>query len=453
MAAEMVHATCIAVIGDGAARGVLLRGPSGAGKSDLALRMIDQGARLVADDQCELRRGTDEHGLAVLVATAPTSLRGRIEARGVGIVEVPCLREVAVALVVDLVAPGAVARLPEEASTRILGLAVPRMELDPFESSAPAKLRAALGGVIGRSAARGGEAQRPAGPDGAARRVVLVTGMSGAGHSTALKILEDMGYEAIDNLPLNLLDAALSEADSTLPIAIGTDIRARHFVAATVIDHFERLTARAELAVTLVFLDCQDGVLIRRFAETRRRHPLAHERGVAEGIAAERQLVAPLRERADLAVDTSHLSPGDLNRILSGHLGLEQDSGMAIFVTSFSYRHGLPREADFVLDVRFLANPHYLPALRPFDGLDPKVADHVQADPEFGGFFTRVTAMLEPLLPRFEQEGKSYLTIAVGCTGGRHRSVVVAERLAAWLREQGRCVNVAHRDVGTGQQA
>ncbi|MFQ5773745.1 MAG: RNase adapter RapZ [Kiloniellaceae bacterium] len=455
MAKRLVHATCIAIEGADGPLGVLLRGPSGAGKSDLALRLIDQGARLVADDQCELRR-TDRAGGAGVTVRAAASIAGRMEVRGVGIVEVPTLSEARLALVVDLVGPEAVERLPDDDVTEdVLGLALPRVALDPFETSAPAKVRAALrarGGAAraadeARSAPAGAPARRRGHKD--RRRVVLVTGLSGAGHSTALKILEDMGYEAIDNLPLNLLDAVLAEKDSGRPIAVGVDIRTRRFAAETVLNHLDRLGAKQGLAVTLVFLECQDDVLERRFTETRRRHPLARDRRVADGIAAERRLVAPLRERADLMVDTSALSPAELRGVLGGHLGLEQRPGMTIFITSFSYRYGLPRVADLVFDVRFLANPHYVPELRPLDGRNPQVSAYVERDPAFADFFERLTAMLEPLLPRYEQEGKSYLTIAVGCTGGRHRSVVVAERLAAWLTGRGRRANVIHRDAAS----
>ena len=189
-------------------------------------------------------------------------------------------------------------------------------------------------------------------------------------------------------------------------------------------------------------------VLERRFTETRRPHPLAADRRVADGIAAERRLIAPLRARADLTVDTTNLNGAELRRLLSGHLGLGDGPVMKIFVTSFSYRGGLPREADLVFDARFLANPHYEPALRPLDGRDPRVADYVANDPAHAAFFEGLTGMLTPLLPRYEREGKSYLTIALGCTGGRHRSVAVAERLAAWLTGIGRPVELAHRELG-----
>jgi len=186
---------------------------------------------------------------------------------------------------------------------------------------------------------------------------------------------------------------------------------------------------------------------VRRYTETRRRHPLAGDRPVLDGIHLERQRVWPLRDRADLVIDTTTLNPGDLKRLLQGHFALGAAPGITIFVTSFSYRHGLPRDADLVFDVRFLRNPHYVAALRPLTGRDAPVGAFIEADADFAPFFQRLCLLLAPLLPRYEREGKSYLTIAIGCTGGRHRSVYLAERLAAWLSEQGRPVGVNHRDL------
>jgi RNase adaptor protein for sRNA GlmZ degradation len=442
--------------------GVLLRGPPGAGKSDLALRLIDRGARLVADDQCELRCQDGAAG-ARLVARAPASIAGVLEVRGLGIMEVPSLAEAPVALVVDLVDPEKVERLPEDATEEILGLELPRVALNAFEAAAPAKLHLALRqGAMMRAAESAAEhpsavapdtGQAPPGagaPSGAPRRVVVVTGLSGAGRSTALKMLEDLGYEAIDNPPLDLLSSIAGEGG---PMALGIDIRTRSFAAEPVLGHLDRLGAESGLAVTLLFLDCDDEVIERRYTETRRRHPLAQDRRVADGIAAERRLIAPLRARADLMLDTSNLNPTDLRRVLGGHLGLDRAPGMAIFVTSFAYRAGLPREADLVFDVRFLANPHYQADLRELDGRDPGVAAYVEGDPAYPAFFDRLTGMLEPLLPRYEREGKSYLTVAIGCTGGRHRSVVVAERLAAWLSGLDRRVNLSHRELAPGAGA
>ncbi|MFD1624599.1 RNase adapter RapZ [Azospirillum griseum] len=279
-------------------------------------------------------------------------------------------------------------------------------------------------------------------------RIVLVTGLSGAGMSVALKALEDLGYEAVDNLRLSLVPALLQQADPRRrPLALVIDSRTRDFSAQSFLDEVTALRATTDLDVRLVFLDCGDEVLQRRFTETRRRHPLAEDRTVPDGIARERTLLHPLKEQADVTIDTTQLSIHDLRRILSGHFQRDAQAALQVFVTSFSFRLGLPREADLVFDVRFLTNPHYDPALRPLTGLDPAVAARVAGDGDFPAFFEHLTGLLRPLLPRYVQEGKSYLTIAIGCTGGKHRSVFVAERLAAWLKELGVRVNLNHREL------
>jgi RNase adapter protein RapZ len=286
-------------------------------------------------------------------------------------------------------------------------------------------------------------------PPAAARRsrLLVVTGMSGAGRSTALKALEDLGYEAVDNLPLSLLPNLLGAPAQRPPLALGVDVRTRDFGVGALLGTLDRLAAEHHLDLRIVFLDCEDDRLVRRYTETRRRHPLAGDRPVLDGIALERQRLAPLRDRADLVIDTTSLTPGDLKRVLHGHFALDASPGITIFVTSFSYRHGLPRDADLVFDVRFLSNPFYLAALRPLTGRDAAIGAFIDADPDFAPFFQRLCDWLAPLLPRYEREGKSYLTIAVGCTGGRHRSVYLAERLTAWLSAQGRPVGLSHRDL------
>ncbi|MGO8865041.1 MAG: RNase adapter RapZ [Alphaproteobacteria bacterium] len=285
-------------------------------------------------------------------------------------------------------------------------------------------------------------------------RVVLVTGLSGAGRSTALKALEDLGYEAVDNLPLSLLASLVRPGDRPArPLAIGVDIRTRDFAVDPLLREVDRLTALSGVAASVVFVDCDDEVLQRRFTETRRRHPLADDRPVSDGIRREREMVARLRERADVVLDTTVMKLGDLKRALSGYFALERGAGLAVTVVSFAYRSGLPREADLVIDTRFLDNPHYVPELKPLTGLEPRVADYVAGDPAFASFLAGLEAWLAPLLPRYEREGKSYLTIAVGCTGGRHRSVVVAERLAAWLAGLGRRATLIHRDIDRPQDA
>jgi UPF0042 nucleotide-binding protein len=278
-------------------------------------------------------------------------------------------------------------------------------------------------------------------------RLLVVTGMSGAGRSSALKALEDMGYEAVDNVPLSLLPSLVGPPATAMPLAVGIDVRTRDFAVPRLVDALEHMVAEHALDLKVVFLDCDDELLERRYTETRRRHPLATERPVADGIRAERQRVWPLRGRADLVIDSSTLTPGDLKRLLYGHFALDAAPGIAIFVTSFAYRHGVPRDADLVFDVRFLRNPHYIDALRPRTGRDAEVGAYIEADPDFHRLFDPLCTWLDALLPRYEREGKSYLTIAFGCTGGRHRSVFCAEQLAARLRRNGRRVELAHRDL------
>lgn len=279
-------------------------------------------------------------------------------------------------------------------------------------------------------------------------RVVVVTGMSGAGRSTALNAFEDLGYEAVDNLPLYLLTSLIRPGSGFhRPLAIGVDVRTRDFDVSHFLEAIEHLRAQGDVEVRTLFLDCDDDVLRRRYTATRRRHPLALDRPVADGIRHERCLVSPLRQYVDAVIDTTDLAPGSLRPMLQDDFGLDSEPGVTILVISFSYRRGLPREADLVFDARFLANPHYDPDLQPLTGSDQAVADFIAADPGFAPFLETLTGLLLPLLPRFEHEGKSYLIIAVGCTGGRHRSVFVAEKLASWLREQGQRVTLHHRDL------
>lgn len=287
--------------------------------------------------------------------------------------------------------------------------------------------------------------------DASQGRVVIVTGLSGAGRSTALKAFEDLGYEAVDNLPLSLL-GSLVRPSETLPsaLAIGIDIRTRDFGTEPLLNAVDRLLAETGVEIKVLFIDCEDDVLCRRYTETRHRHPLATDRPLIDGILHERQLMMRLRDRADLIIDTSRLSPSDLKRWLEGHFALRRVPGLVIFVTSFAYRGGLPREADLVFDVRFLDNPHYRAHLRPLTGRDGAVAEFVRQDSGFRSFFEGLKSLIRPLLPRFAAEGKSYLTIGVGCTGGRHRSVFVAEELAAWLRNEGQRVDLRHRELEAG---
>ena len=283
----------------------------------------------------------------------------------------------------------------------------------------------------------------------APRPVVLVTGLSGAGKASILRTLEDLGYETVDNPPLTILEELVT--DGATPVAIGVDARSRGFHAEEVVQAVEHLRDRPDTAPTLVFATADEAVLLRRFSETRRRHPLAPGgrlgSRVAEGIALEAAMLAPLREAADLVIDTSDLPLPDLRRMVEHRFRNAGAAGMAVTILSFGYPKGLPREADLVFDMRFLRNPHYDPVLRPKTGRDAEVAAFVEADPAFAPFWTRMTGLLDMLLPRYAAEGKKYLTIAIGCTGGRHRSVLVAERLAAHLVGSGCRTEVVHREL------
>lgn len=280
------------------------------------------------------------------------------------------------------------------------------------------------------------------------RHIILLTGMSGAGKSMALKYLEDVGYEAIDNIPLSLLPMVAEQAGEggADRLVLGIDVRSREFSAERVLAAVADWRAGGHCAVTLVFLDCDDATLQRRFTETRRKHPLATDRPVEDGIRLERELLAPVREAADDILDTSAYSIHDLKRHIRDHF-VTGEGELLVFVTSFSFREGVPRDADMVLDVRFLANPHWDETLRPMHGKDAPVAAYVERDKDFPAFFGNLCRLVQPLLPRYREEGKSYFTIAIGCTGGRHRSVFTAEKLAGFLSDLGYKVGVRHRDL------
>jgi UPF0042 nucleotide-binding protein len=258
-----------------------------------------------------------------------------------------------------------------------------------------------------------------------------------------------MGWEAVDNLPAGLVERLLSSPPpegapgDDQPLAIGIDSRTRGFDTGAIRRTTERLGAET------LFLDCADIVLARRFSATRRRHPLGLDRPVADGIARERELLAPLRAAADHLIDTTDLSVNALQADLRARFadGAEGAAPPVLMVASFSYGRGLPRHADLVFDMRFLKNPHWVPALRPGTGLDKDVADYVADDPAYAPAMDAIEALILPLLPRYGKEGKSYVTLAFGCTGGRHRSVASAEAMAARLRAAGFSPTVSHREL------
>ena len=278
-------------------------------------------------------------------------------------------------------------------------------------------------------------------------RVVMVTGPSGAGRSTAINALEDLGFEAIDNLPLSLIPRLLDGPPLPRPLALGLDVRNRDFSSEALIELVDRLHRLPGVAADLLYLDCDADTLVRRFSETRRRHPLGPEDSPVTGVAHELELLTPVRDRADVLIETGSLTPHNLRAEIARWFAPRSGRPMTLSVQSFSYKRGLPRGVDMVFDCRFLANPHWVEDLRALDGRDPAVAAHVESDPRFDDFFRRVHELIASLLDAFVDEGKTSLTIAFGCTGGKHRSVALAEKMARTLAEQGWRVAKRHREL------
>lgn len=277
---------------------------------------------------------------------------------------------------------------------------------------------------------------------------VIITGMSGAGRTSALHQLEDMGYQAIDNLPLAVVPVLVEQSvDPTIPTALGVDLRGKDFSPHIFVGQIRCLRKDTRFDVTVVFMDCDDDVLLRRFSETRRSHPLAAGRSLQDAITEERRLLEPILHISDMTVDSARLRPVELRRLLRTRFLPGTGPGMAVFVKSFSFRRGLPSEADLVFDVRFLRNPYWAGDLRAKTGRDPDVAGYIGEDHTWPPFKERLTGLIASLLPLYEEGGKNYLTIAIGCTGGQHRSVFAAESLGTWLREQECDVHLSHRDL------
>ncbi len=279
-------------------------------------------------------------------------------------------------------------------------------------------------------------------------RLLLVTGMSGAGKSTVLDALEDMGWDCVDNLPTALLEGFVhgeEAADRTIPVAVGMDVRSRGFDP-------EQLPALLRsirgMVPEILYLDCAGNELVRRYDETRRKHPLAPDRPAEDGIARERALTAPLRQVAESLLDTTDLTPADLRDELMRRYGGESDQPV-ITVASFGFARGISRTADFVFDMRFLDNPHWDESLRPLTGQDEAVKAHIDRDPQFGETMDRIEALLISLIPRYWAAGKTYLAVAFGCTGGRHRSVAAAVEMARRLQGAGFPANIRHRDLAS----
>lgn len=285
------------------------------------------------------------------------------------------------------------------------------------------------------------------------QRVLFVTGLSGAGKSTALKTLEDMGWEVIDNFPIRLfqrlvhLPHSRAAPDTEMPVAIGFDTRTRGFRPGDVMTRLNELKKREDITLSLLFLDCADSELERRYNETRRRHPLAKDRPASAGIATERSLLSPFYENAEQLIDTTHMSASDLQNEIRRQFEVDSSPGTSVQVMSFGYSRGVPHNADLMFDMRYLRNPHWDDTLRPLTGLDPSVADYIAADPAYDDTIKRIFDLLTLLLPRYEADGKAYVNIAFGCTGGKHRSVHVAHLMGKWLQDAGFSPTVVHRNL------
>ena len=271
----------------------------------------------------------------------------------------------------------------------------------------------------------------------AADKLIFVTGPSGAGRATAVRALEDIGFEAIDNLPLSLLPRLLEGPPIGRPLVLGLDIRNRDFSVNRLIQTIDQYSADPKYNIELLYLDCSADVLVRRFSETKRPHPLAPAETPLQGIEREFDLLAPVRTRADLLIDTSELSPHDLRAEIEKWFSASAETLLAVSVQSFSYKRGMPRGVDMVFDCRFLRNPYWDADLRLLDGQSVAVAAYVEQDARFEKFFEKICDLMAMLLPAFAEEGKSHLSIAFGCTGGQHRSVAVAEKLANALAASG----------------
>ena len=278
-------------------------------------------------------------------------------------------------------------------------------------------------------------------------QIVLVTGPSGAGKSTAIHAMEDLGFEVIDNLPLSLVPRLLDGPPIGRRIALVLDVRNRDFNTTTLIELIDTLTRDPAVALEVLYLDCAPGDLIRRYSETRRRHPLAPAETPDLGIAREIDLLVPIRARADHLIETTDMSPHDLKAEITQWFDHSRAAALAVSVQSFSYKRGVPRGVDMIFDCRFLRNPHWEASLRSLDGRDDDVLTHISQDPRFAPFYEKLLDLITMLLPAHRDEGKAHLTIGFGCTGGQHRSVAVAELLAKDLAKAGWPVSKRHREL------
>ena len=285
------------------------------------------------------------------------------------------------------------------------------------------------------------------------QKILLITGVSGAGKTTVLKTLEDLGWETVDNFPIKLaaqllkIPASGGEDGPNIPLALGFDSRTRGFDAEALIQQIKALQTQPNLEIMTLFLDCAGLEIERRYAETRRRHPMAQDRPAMDGVAIDRNLMEPFRRWAETVVDTSKLSAYDLQQVIRERFTSATTPHATITVTSFGFSRGVPHNADLVFDLRFLRNPHWDSDLRPMTGMDASVAEYVAADPKYDEAMQKIRDLLRFLLPLYDAQGKAYINIAFGCTGGRHRSVHVAETFGNWLREDGFALTVSHRNL------
>ncbi|MEM7319012.1 MAG: RNase adapter RapZ [Pseudomonadota bacterium] len=279
------------------------------------------------------------------------------------------------------------------------------------------------------------------------QKIVLVTGPSGAGRSTAINVLEDLGFEAIDNLPMKLLIRLLEGPGLSQPMALGIDPRNRDFSTNGFLDLVAQLSQWPGLDLSTLYLDCSEDVLLQRYSETRRRHPMAGDASPLSGIRSETQLLRPIRDVADTLIDTTALNIHQLRNEVERWFAPRDGRHLAMSIESFSYKRGLPRGVDMVFDCRFLANPYWQPDLRSADGRDEEVADFVKSDRNYTDFYAKVLDLVKTLLPAFRAEGKAHLSIAFGCTGGQHRSVALAEAIALGLADIGLQVSIRHREL------
>ena len=285
-------------------------------------------------------------------------------------------------------------------------------------------------------------------PSTDARQLVILTGLSGSGKSTILKAFEDLGFYCVDNLPVDLIPtfSELHRHGNTEIERAALLVDVREGVQIEQLPKIVR-QLRRETPATLVFVEASELALLRRFSETRRPHPLKHDLPIREALKRERALMAPIRKVADIVIDTTKFNVHELRQFVTKSFFSPGQSPMMVGVVSFGYRYGVPADADLVFDVRFLPNPHFIPRLKKYSGLDPRVARYIRSFPETGQFLKRIESLLKYLIPLYVREGKSYLTIAFGCTGGRHRSVTLAAAIRAALEKRGYTAKTVHRDI------